>query len=71
MEEQRRRLQQFLSVAKQVRAFKDVLKIKELIKELTDTEKALPAHRINELRELDVMTSPYNQTLLSMLKVEN
>jgi len=71
MEEQRRRLQHFLSVAKQVRAFKDVLKIKELIKELTDTEKALPAHRINELRELDVMTSPYNQTLLSMLKVEN
>ena len=71
MEEQRRRLEHFLSVAKQVRAFKDVLKIKELIKELADSGKALSAPRINELQELDVMTSPYNQTLLSMLKVEN
>ena len=71
MQEQMRRLKHFLQVAKQVRAFKDVLKIKELIKELQETNKALPAVRINELRNLDVMTSPYNQTLLSMLKVEN
>lgn len=60
MEEQRRRLEHFLSVAKQVRAFKDVLKIKELLKELQESGKALPHARINELRNLDVMTSPYN-----------
>lgn len=70
-EEQRRRLHHFLQVAKQVRANKDVAKIKSLIKELTDSGRALPHARINELRSLDVMTSPYNQTLLSMLKVEN
>ena len=42
-----RRLKHFLEVAKQVRAFKDVLKIRELMKELKETGKALPHARIN------------------------
>lgn len=37
-----------------------MLKIKELIKELIESGKALPLARFNELRTLDIMTSPYN-----------
>lgn len=71
MEEQRNRLEHFLSVATQVRAMRDVAKIRELLRELHETGKALPLQRMNELRNLQVMTSPYNQTLQTMLKVEN
>ncbi len=57
---QRKRLKHFLKVASEVRAVKDVMKIKELIRELTESKRPLPYLRINELRYLDVMTSPYN-----------
>jgi len=42
MEEQRRRLDHFLSVAKSAHALKDIAKVKELIKELKLTNKPLP-----------------------------
>lgn len=71
MEEQRNRLEHFLSVATQVRAMRDAAKIREMLKELHETGQALPLQRMNELRNLQVMTSPYNQTLQTMLKVEN
>ena len=70
-EEQRRRLDHFLSVAKQAKARNDIKKIQELINELVLTNKCLPNARINELKYLELMTSPYNQTLISMLRVEN
>ena len=71
MEEQRLRLEHFLSVATQVRAMRDVAKVRELLRELHETGKSLPLSRMNELRNLQVMTSPYNQTLLAMLRMEN
>ena len=58
MEEQRRRLEHFKSVAKQARARNDVKKIQELLDELHSSEKCLPQSRINELKHLEVMTSP-------------
>lgn len=48
-EEQRRRLEHFLSVSKMARAYKDTLKVKELLKELSESDKPLPLNRINEL----------------------
>lgn len=60
MEEQRRRLEHFLAVSKMARAYKDISKVKELLKELQDSGKPLPFQRINELKSLDVMASPYN-----------
>ncbi len=71
MEEQRRRLEHFLQVARQARARSDIKKIEELLEELLTSGKSLSHPRINELKHLEVMTSPYNQTLLSMLKLEN
>jgi len=41
MEEQRRRLEHFLAVAKMARAYNDITKIKELIKELHESGKPL------------------------------
>lgn len=60
MEDQRRRLEHFLAVAKMARAFQDIAKIKDLLNELHMIGKPLPYSRINELKALDVMTSPYN-----------
>jgi phage-related tail protein len=60
MEEQRRRLEHFLSVAKQARARNDIKKIEELLEELLTSQKSLSHNRINELKHLEVMTSPYN-----------
>ena len=70
-EEQRRRLDHFMTVAHQARAKNDIVKIQELINELVSSKKCLPNARINELKYLELMTSPYNQTLISMLRVEN
>jgi hypothetical protein len=47
-------------VAKSAHARKDVAKIQSLMKELQTTGKSLPFNRINELKHLDIMTSPYN-----------
>ena len=71
MEEQRRRLEHFLNVAQQARARTDIKKIEELLAELLSTGRLLSHSRINELKHLEVMTSPYNQTLITMLRVEN
>lgn len=59
-EEQRRRLEHFLAVAKKARANADVVKIKELLRELLASGKCLPQWRISQLKRLEVMTSPYN-----------
>jgi hypothetical protein len=42
MEDQRRRLEHFLAVAKMARAFQDIAKIKDLINELHMNGKPLP-----------------------------
>ena len=41
-----------------------------MIRQIDDTEKPLPISRINELKYLDLMSSPYNQSLIAMIKVE-
>lgn len=69
-EEQRRRLEHFLAVSKQAKFEKDIIKVKAMLKELKKSDKPLSIQRITELKNLDVMSSPYNQTLVSMLKVE-
>ena len=54
-----------------MRAVKDVMKIKELMRELNEAKRPLPYLRMNELRYLDVMTSPYSQLLIEMLQSED
>ena len=44
--------------------------IKDMIRQLDETQKPLPMSRVNELKQLELMASPYNQSLISMIKVE-
>ena len=41
-----------------------------MIRQIDETEKPLSISRINELKYLDLMSSPYNQSLIAMIKVE-
>ena len=41
-----------------------------MIRQIDETGKPLPMARINELKLLELMTSPYNQSLIAMIKVE-
>ena len=41
-----------------------------MIKQIDETQKPLPMTRINELKLLELMASPYNQSLIAMIKVE-
>ena len=45
--------------------------IRELLEYLNETQKPLPMARINELKMLEMMASPYNQSLISMIKEES
>jgi len=41
-----------------------------MIRQIDETGKPLPMSRINELKFLELMASPYNQSLIAMIKVE-
>lgn len=60
LEDQRRRLESFLSLAQQAKSKRDINKIQEMIKQIDETQKPLPMTRINELKLLELMASPYN-----------
>jgi hypothetical protein len=60
VEEQKRKLKHFLKLARQLKSEKDEKKIKELLGVLKSTKKPLPASKINELKKLEIMSSPYN-----------
>ena len=70
LEDQRRRLESFLSLAQQAKSKRDILKIQEMIKQIDDTGRPLPMSKINELKTLELMASPYNQSLIAMVQVE-
>lgn len=70
LEDQRRRLESFLSLAQQAKSKRDIHKIQDMIKQIDETQKPLPMTRINELKLLELMASPYNQSLIAMIKVE-
>eukprot|EP00347_Sterkiella_histriomuscorum_P012419 403368653 len=70
IEEQRRKLKNFLKLAKQLKSTKDEKKIKEFLKYLKTEQKPLPYQKINELKSLEIMSSPYNQSLIDMIKDE-
>jgi hypothetical protein len=70
VDDQRRKLKSFLKLALQLKSNKDELKIKELLDHLKLTKRPLPMAKINELKYLDLMASPYNQPLVSMIKDE-
>ena len=60
IEEQRKKLKHFLKLAKQLKSTKDEKKIKEFLKYLKEVQKPLPMSKINELKQLEIMSSPYN-----------
>jgi len=60
MEDQKRRLESFMTLARQAKSQKDQHKIRELLEELKRTQRPLPISRVNELKLLELMTSPYN-----------
>ena len=70
IEDQRRRLESFLCLAQQAKSKKDIVKIQDMIRQIDETGKPLPMSRINELKLLELMASPYNQSLIAMIKVE-
>ena len=70
LEDQRRRLESFLSLAQQAKSKRDIQKIQDMIRQIDETGKPLPLTRINELKLLELMASPYNQSLIAMIKVE-
>ena len=41
-----------------------------MIRQIDETGRPLPMARINELKMLELMASPYNQSLIAMIKVE-
>ena len=41
-----------------------------MIAQIDETGKPLPLSRINELKSLELMASPYNQSLIAMMHVE-
>ena len=41
-----------------------------MIKQLDETRRPLPLSKINELKQLELMASPYNQSLIAMIQVE-
>jgi hypothetical protein len=41
-----------------------------MIKDLEQSKKPLPMHRINDLKALELMSSPYNQSLIAMIQTE-
>lgn len=48
----------------------DEKKINELLQQINNTKKPLPMKKINELKALEMMASPYNQSLINMIKEE-
>ena len=70
VDDQRRRLESFLCLAQQAKSKKDISKIQDMIKQIDDSGKPLPMTKINELKLLELMASPYNQSLIAMIKVE-
>ncbi|CDW71171.1 UNKNOWN [Stylonychia lemnae] len=70
IEEQRRKLKNFLKLARQLKSTKDEKKIKEFLKYFKTEQKPLPYKKINELKSLEIMSSPYNQSLIDMIKDE-
>ena len=70
IEEQRRKLKNFLKLARQMKSTQDEKKIKEFLKYLKEVQKPLPLSKIKELRNLELMGSPYNQSLIAMIKDE-
>lgn len=59
-----------MCLAQQAKSKKDITRIKGMIQTIDETQRALPIHRINELKLLELMTSPYNQSLIAMIQVE-
>lgn len=53
-----------------MKSSKDEKKIKEFLKYLKEHKKPLPYAKINELKSLEIMSSPYNQSLIDMIKDE-
>lgn len=70
IEEQKRKLKHFMKLAKQLKSLKDLKKIKDMLLYLKQTQKPLPLSKMNELKMLEIMSSPYNQSLIAMLKDE-
>ena len=60
VEDQRRRLESFLTLARQSKSKKDIAMIKDMIHQLDETKKPLPMSRVNDLKQLELMASPYN-----------
>lgn len=60
IEEQKRKLKSFLKLAKQLHSQKDEVKIREMLAIIKQTKKPLPISQINELKQLEIMASPYN-----------
>lgn len=53
-----------------MKSTQDEKKIKEFLKYLKEVQKPLPLSKIKELRNLELMGSPYNQSLIAMIKDE-
>jgi hypothetical protein len=60
LNEQKRKLNHFLKLAQQMKSVADENKINELLEVLTTTKKPLAMSKINELKLLEMMSSPYN-----------
>ena len=60
IEEQKRKLSGFLKLAKQLKSQQDQQVIVELIEVIKDSKKPLPISKINELKKLELMASPYS-----------
>lgn len=59
-----------MKLARQLKSNKDEKKIKEFLKFLKEQQQPLPISKIKELKSLEIMSSPYNQSLIDMIKDE-
>ena len=67
--QQQARLEHFLTVAKKVRAYRDVAKITQLLDEAKQAP--LTMQRMNSLNQLEIMLSQYNHNLKMLLRQES
>jgi len=68
VQEQKRQLKKFLHLTRQLHKGKDEKKVIELIKRAKATAEPLPLAELNELKNLEIMESPYSQSLHGMIK---
>lgn len=59
-----------MALARKAYKHQDQAKIKNLLKELESTKRPINITKFNELKNLDLMATPYNHSLIALIETE-